>query len=82
MTLARNQTIKKTVIQAYVECGDRKSLRHWNLSGEGGIRTLGTCDSTQHFQCCTFGLSVTSPSSSKPRPKNFCQKLVPANSRR
>ena len=30
-------------------------------SGEGGIRTRGTCDSTRHFQCRTFGLSVTSP---------------------
>ena len=32
-------------------------------SGEGGIRTRGTCDSTRHFQCRTFGLSVTSPNS-------------------
>ncbi len=30
-------------------------------SGEGGIRTLGTISYTQHFQCCTFGRSVTSP---------------------
>ena len=30
--------------------------------GEGGIRTLGTLTRTQHFQCCTFGRSVTSPS--------------------
>ena len=30
-------------------------------SGEGGIRTLGTCYRTRHFQCRTFGLSVTSP---------------------
>lgn len=29
--------------------------------GEGGIRTLGTVASTQHFQCCTIGRSVTSP---------------------
>jgi hypothetical protein len=29
--------------------------------GEGGIRTPGTLASTQHFQCCTFGHSVTSP---------------------
>ena len=29
--------------------------------GEGGIRTPGTRKSTQHFQCCTFGHSVTSP---------------------
>ena len=28
---------------------------------ERGIRTLGTVARTQHFQCCTFGLSVTSP---------------------
>ena len=35
------------------------------LSGEGGIRTRGGCDTTRHFQCRTFGLSVTSPSDSK-----------------
>ena len=32
--------------------------------GEGGIRTPGTRKSTQHFQCCTFGRSVTSPQKS------------------
>jgi hypothetical protein len=31
------------------------------VSGEGGIRTHGTCYRTRHFQCRTFGLSVTSP---------------------
>jgi hypothetical protein len=31
------------------------------LSGEGGIRTRGELSPTQHFQCCTFGRSVTSP---------------------
>jgi hypothetical protein len=30
-------------------------------SGEGGIRTRGGVTPTQHFQCCTFGRSVTSP---------------------
>jgi site-specific DNA recombinase len=30
-------------------------------SGEEGIRTLGELSPTQHFQCCTFGRSVTSP---------------------
>ncbi len=30
-------------------------------SGEGGIRTRGGVSPTQHFQCCTFGRSVTSP---------------------
>ena len=30
-------------------------------NGEGGIRTPGTVSSTQHFQCCTIGRSVTSP---------------------
>ena len=30
-------------------------------SGEGGIRTRGELSPTQHFQCCTFGRSVTSP---------------------
>jgi hypothetical protein len=30
-------------------------------SGEGGIRTHGGCYTTRHFQCRTFGLSVTSP---------------------
>jgi hypothetical protein len=32
-------------------------------NGEGGIRTRGTVSRTQHFQCCTFGHSVTSPES-------------------
>ena len=46
----------------------RKSLRDKQLchtgrqtSGEGGIRTRGTLSRTQHFQCCTIGRSVTSP---------------------
>ncbi len=30
-------------------------------NGEGEIRTRGTVARTQHFQCCTFGHSVTSP---------------------
>jgi aryl-alcohol dehydrogenase-like predicted oxidoreductase len=30
-------------------------------NGEGGIRTRGTLASTQHFQCCSFGHSDTSP---------------------
>lgn len=30
-------------------------------NGEEGIRTLGEVSPTQHFQCCTFGRSVTSP---------------------
>ena len=30
-------------------------------NGEGGIRTRGELSPTQHFQCCTFGRSVTSP---------------------
>ena len=35
----------------------------WRLSesGEDGIRTHGGVSPTQHFQCCTFGRSVTSP---------------------
>ena len=31
------------------------------FGGEGGIRTHGTLASTQHFQCCLFGRSSTSP---------------------
>jgi hypothetical protein len=31
------------------------------LSGEGGIRTRGELSPTRHFQCRTFGRSVTSP---------------------
>ena len=31
------------------------------FGGEGGIRTRGAVARTQHFQCCTFGHSVTSP---------------------
>ena len=30
-------------------------------SGEGGIRTHGTVSRTQHFQCCQFSHSCTSP---------------------
>jgi integrase len=30
-------------------------------SGEGGIRTRGRVAPTQHFQCCAFGRSATSP---------------------
>jgi hypothetical protein len=29
--------------------------------GEGGIRTHGTVPRTQHFQCCQFSHSCTSP---------------------
>jgi hypothetical protein len=29
--------------------------------GEGGIRTRGEVSPTQHFQCCAFGRSATSP---------------------
>src|SRR4029077_11381019 len=39
--------------------------RFLKTSGEGGIRTRGGCDTTRHFQCRTFGLSVTSPISSE-----------------
>jgi hypothetical protein len=34
---------------------------HAFCSGRGGIRTHGTVARTQHFQCCTFSLSVTRP---------------------
>ena len=43
-----------------------KPLLNLDLSGEGGIRTRGGCDTTRHFQCRTFGLSVTSPLFLKP----------------
>jgi hypothetical protein len=36
-----------------------------SVSGEGGIRTLGTLADTHDFQSCTFGHSVTSP---RPEP--------------
>ena len=29
--------------------------------GSAGIRTQGGCDTTQHFECCTFGRSDTLP---------------------
>jgi hypothetical protein len=39
------------------------TLRSLVLSnGEGGIRTRGELSPTQHFQCCAFGRSATSPS--------------------
>ena len=47
--------------QAQTKGGQQFTLAAMNTSGEGGIRTRGTCDSTRHFQCRTFGLSVTSP---------------------
>ncbi len=31
-------------------------------NGEGGIRTLDRVASIQHFQCCAFDRSATSPS--------------------
>src|SRR3982750_4930330 len=31
--------------------------------GEGGIRTHGTVSRSQHFQCCQFNHSCTSPNS-------------------
>ena len=31
--------------------------------GEGGIRTHGTVSRSQHFQCCQFNHSCTSPKS-------------------
>ena len=33
------------------------------VGGEGGIRTHGTVSRTQHFQCCQFSHSCTSPDS-------------------
>ena len=35
----------------------------FDRSGEGGIRTRGEIAPTRHFQCRTFGRSVTSPKS-------------------
>ena len=32
-----------------------------SLGGEGGIRTHGPFARSQHFQCCRFGHSRTSP---------------------
>ncbi len=34
----------------------------WSMSGEGGIRTLGTLTGTLVFETSTIGRSVTSPS--------------------
>ena len=39
----------------------RFAAARYERSGEGGIRTRGGVSPTQHFQCCTFGRSVTSP---------------------
>jgi hypothetical protein len=43
------------------ESGPQLTARSSSISGEGGIRTRGGVTPTQHFQCCTFGRSVTSP---------------------
>src|SRR5438105_2425554 len=45
-------------------------------SGEGGIRTRGGVSPTQHFQCCTFGRSVTSPKN--PCFQDYCRQKKPA----
>src|SRR5215208_8544227 len=37
--------------------------------GEGGIRTHGTVPRTQHFQCCQFSHSCTSPKRDEGRKK-------------
>jgi hypothetical protein len=56
-----------TQLTVPIEVAVARSDRHWTwenletLSGEGGIRTRGGVTPTQHFQCCTFGRSVTSP---------------------
>src|SRR5882724_11204923 len=43
-------------------------IQHLSFSGgEGGIRTHGTVSRSQHFQCCQFNHSCTSP---KWRPFN------------
>src|SRR2546423_5510104 len=36
-------------------------IHHSTSGGEGGIRTHGTVSRTQHFQCCQFSHSCTSP---------------------
>src|ERR1043165_2513240 len=36
-------------------------IHHSTAGGEGGIRTHGTVSRTQHFQCCQFSHSCTSP---------------------
>ena len=38
-------------------------------SGEGGIRTPDWCYPIQHFQCCSFSHSDTSPARPRPRAK-------------
>ncbi len=47
-----------------LRCPRRNCGLLFSFSGEGGIRTHGTCYRTRHFQCRTFGLSVTSPNRS------------------
>jgi hypothetical protein len=41
------------------EIGNQKSAMFYG--GEGGIRTHGTVSRSQHFQCCQFNHSCTSP---------------------
>ncbi len=48
------------------ESGPQLTARSSSVSGEGGIRTRGGVTPTQHFQCCTFGRSVTSPKITSP----------------
>ena len=47
-------------------CGSHRQAKAYRTSGnvsggEGGIRTHGTVSRSQHFQCCQFNHSCTSP---------------------
>ncbi len=48
-----------------VRCYFILRVQDMKKNGEGGIRTRGELSPTQHFQCCTFGRSVTSPNVTK-----------------
>src|SRR5262245_42770735 len=56
---------KREGLRESQKCKGRCAKNLWHIglqaSGEGGIRTRGVVTPTQHFQCCTFGRSVTSP---------------------
>jgi hypothetical protein len=58
------------------EGGTQLAARALLVNGEGGIRTRGELSPTRHFQCRTFGRSVTSPVVQNPYFLNVYVMLV------
>ena len=54
MCLVRSRFVTRPIINQQSPIGNL-------YGGEGGIRTHGTVSRSQHFQCCQFNHSCTSP---------------------